>query len=177
MALTLGDVGRGPHNSSAHATPTVSYRRAVYVLRYIRGFDFVASGRFDIRARPPVRSRSTFCFSFFFFVFGHVRGSRACLALARRRRGGIYIYQGSGFRHCLTFVLLTLATHRDGAEFIYQGSVSLLNICSTYFAHRAPPGSRETRATRPRRPPSRDRGPAADRPTPIICSHSHNHIR
>ena len=28
-----------------------------------------------------------------------------------------------------------IAHQRQGAEFIYQGSVSLLNICSTYFSH------------------------------------------
>ena len=44
--------------------------------------------------------------------------------------------------HCLTCVLLTLHIVPGRNSYRYQGSVSLLNICSAYFAHRA-----TTRAT------------------------------
>ena len=43
-------------------------------------------------------------------------------------------YQGSA---SLVNICSTHFAHRVGAEFIYQGSVSLLSFCSTHFAHRA----------------------------------------
>ena len=43
-------------------------------------------------------------------------------------------YQGSA---SLVNICSTHFAHRVGAECIYQGSVSLLSFCSTHFAHRA----------------------------------------